>query len=293
MHRSRSRVARIGGAVLVLVVSVSGLSGFTDPVPDTYVALGDSYVAGPLIPDATLEGLGCLRSTRNYPSQLAPLIPVAHTTDMSCNGAGTWHLSNPQSLWAGPPNPAQLSALDEHTKVVTLGIGGNDVGFAPVLQDCLRFFWWQTPCKATWAPTGGTDIISARITALAGVIDAHLDTITATVPQAEVFVVGYPSIFPDSIADACFGSEPFLAVDQEYFAAKTRQLNAMLAVEAAEAGVHYVDVYTAGQDHDVCEWDRWVEGMSPRSDALIMHPNVTGMSQVATLVAAAVNDALS
>src|SRR5439155_6529937 len=40
------------------------------PSPTTYVALGDSYTAGPLIPIQE-QPYGCLRSTNNYPKVAA------------------------------------------------------------------------------------------------------------------------------------------------------------------------------------------------------------------------------
>jgi hypothetical protein len=48
-------------AVLVglAAMAVIGASAGCTPTPDTYVALGDSYVAGPLIPNQSLTPLGC------------------------------------------------------------------------------------------------------------------------------------------------------------------------------------------------------------------------------------------
>ena len=66
---------------------LGGLTG-CQPKSARYVALGDSYTAGPLIPNQTLEPLGCLRSDHNYPSLISANLkePVK---DVSCSGADT------------------------------------------------------------------------------------------------------------------------------------------------------------------------------------------------------------
>src|SRR5690606_11900370 len=61
-----------------------------------YVALGDSYTSGPLVPEQRPEIPGCARSTGNYPSLLAQRLDVAEFTDVSCGGASTEHMTAPQ-----------------------------------------------------------------------------------------------------------------------------------------------------------------------------------------------------
>src|SRR3954471_4281611 len=63
------------------------------PAPDTYVALGDSYAAGPLILDQ-VSPLGCLRSNHNYASLIAPTLGLAKFKDVTCSGAETPEMFN-------------------------------------------------------------------------------------------------------------------------------------------------------------------------------------------------------
>src|SRR5580693_8984475 len=86
--------------VLVLVPGVARASGTLN-----YVSLGDSYTAGPLIPDATGNPLGCLRSTSNYPSDVAAAIGATSFTDMSCSGATSSDLTKSQSVTLGTNPP--------------------------------------------------------------------------------------------------------------------------------------------------------------------------------------------
>src|SRR5690349_21235339 len=91
-----------------------------------YVSLGDSYAAGPLIPNQ-LSPLGCLKSDHNYAHLAAPSIGLT-LRDPSCSGAKTDHMTQTQNVEPGP-NPPQFNALDSETTVVSITIGGNDIGF--------------------------------------------------------------------------------------------------------------------------------------------------------------------
>src|ERR1700709_625948 len=68
-----------------------------------YVALGDSYAAGPFIPNPVLP-LGCLKSDHNYPHVAAPSIGLT-LRDASCSGATTVDMTNPQSVSPDGPHP--------------------------------------------------------------------------------------------------------------------------------------------------------------------------------------------
>jgi lysophospholipase L1-like esterase len=72
-----------------------------------------------------------------------------------------------------------------------------------------------------------------------------------------------------------------------YLRDKQRRLNAMLATQAAAAGVSYVDDYTASIGHDACKstGTRWVEPLVPGNAPF--HPNARGMAGIAPAVAAA------
>src|SRR6476659_3662650 len=113
-------------AIGALLASVLGLTACD--APTNYVSLGDSYTSGPLIPVQRDDPGGCLRSTNNYPSVAARSVTVNEHRDPSCSGAQTKDMTAPQDVEFGP-NPPQFDSLDANTTVVTLGIGGNDLGF--------------------------------------------------------------------------------------------------------------------------------------------------------------------
>jgi lysophospholipase L1-like esterase len=270
-------------ALLALALLASSALGTTG----RYVALGDSYTAGPLIPNQSLNPLGCLRSDHNYPHIVQPSLTTAALSDISCSGATTDDMFNAQNTELGT-NPPQLDALTADTRVVTLGIGGNDIGFSDIVLNCARLNPFD-PCKDDYVH-GSTDDISTRIAATAPRVDAVIAAIHARSPGAKVHVVGYPVILPAS-GGGCWPTVPILPTDVAYLRAKELELNAMLATRAAADGAFYVDTYASSVGHDVCRGTgtRWVEGLIPTSPAAPVHPNALGMQNTARDVLARIN----
>jgi lysophospholipase L1-like esterase len=276
----RSRAAT---AIAVLaLLSLALLCGTAMAASGRYVALGDSYTAGPLIPNQSLNPLGCLRSDHNYPHLVQPSLTTASLSDASCSGATTDDMFNAQSTEIGS-NPPQLDALTSDTRVVTLGIGGNDIGFSDVVINCARLNPFD-PCKDDYVH-GSTDDISNRIAATAPKVDAVIAAIHSRAPGAKMHVVGYPVILPASGA-GCWPTVPILPTDVSYLRAKEIELNGMLAARAAADGAFYDDTYTSSVGHDVCRGTgtRWVEGLVPTSLAAPVHPNALGMQNTARVV---------
>src|SRR3984957_383706 len=100
----------------------------------SYVAVGGAYTAVPAIPYPTGPTGGCGQSNSSYPYLVARTLGL-QLTDMSCSSATITSLTAPQPTSDGT-NPAQLSALSTATRLVTLGIGGNDVGWTRIITRC-------------------------------------------------------------------------------------------------------------------------------------------------------------
>ena len=184
-------------AVTALLAAVPAAAAAAAATTVSYVSLGDSYTAGLLIPNATGNPIGCLRSTSNYPSLTAAAIGATSFTDISCSGATTADMTQSQPVLLGT-NPPQLSALSSATTVVTLGIGGNDIGFSSIISTCTSDSWSNplgSPCKNHYT-AGGTDQIAAAINATGPRLAAVLQAIHADAPNARIFVVGYPDLLP-------------------------------------------------------------------------------------------------
>jgi len=262
-------------ATAILAASASAAS---------YVSLGDSYAAGPLIPNPVLP-LGCLKSDHNYPHLAAP--SIGPLKDASCSGAKTDDMTNPQSIEIDGPNPPQFNSLEAGTEVVSLTIGGNDIGFSEVAQSCITLNPFSSPCKDKY-DSGGHDQLAERIAATAPKVAAVLQGIHARSPGARVYVLNYPAIFPET-GHGCWPQMPVSYSDAPYLRETEQGLDAMLATQAAANGATLVNWYQASIGHDACKSSsvRWVEPLVPNNPAAPIHPNQRGMQGGAELLVAA------
>jgi lysophospholipase L1-like esterase len=249
--------------------------------PGRYVALGDSFTAGPLIPRYHGTPFACLRSDHNYPSLVARALRAGEFVDVSCSAATTAEMFRPQRVLLGS-NPAQLDAVTRNTALVTVGIGGNDVGFSRTLYTCAGLSLTAprgAPCMRHFGAT-----LNARVAATAPRIAAILTAIHERAPRALVLVVGYLRILPSTTG--CWPSVPAAAGDVPYLDRVERSLNRVLADEARRGGALFVDDYRGGTGHDMCSTRRWVEPILITHAAAPVHPNALGMRVVAARVVA-------
>jgi lysophospholipase L1-like esterase len=276
------RRSRIVVAVFAATLAVGAGSA---PAAD-WVGLGDSYAAGPLIPNQELNPLGCLRSDHNF-AHLAAAQLGQSLRDVSCSGATTEDMTQSQDVTPGP-NPPQFDALGTDTRTVTLQIGGNDIGFTEIIENCASASPFGHPCQDRYV-VNGHDTIADRIAATAPKLAAVLQGIHARAPQARVFVVNYAAILPET-GSGCWPTVPLAWADVPYLRSVERNLNAMLAQQAAANGATIVDDYTASIGHDACKSSstKWVEPLIPTHAAAPFHPNARGEAGIAGVVAAAV-----
>ncbi|ASR38235.1 GDSL family lipase [Prauserella marina] len=254
----------------------------------SYVALGDSYTSGSLIPRQV--DLLCTRSNRNYPSLVAQAIAPAGFTDVSCGGATTDHMTTSQF---GPLTTPQFDALRDDTDLVTVGIGGNDIPFAEVVVTCATFGLgspYGSPCKDHYN-RGGSDQLAEKVRAVGPKLGAVLAGIRDRSPSAEIVLVGYPTIMPDSGA-SCWPFVPISAGDAPYLRDATKLLNDVLAEQAAAHGAIFVDTYRSSIGHDMCQKPgvKWVEGILLTSPAAPIHPNALGAKNQADQVLATLTE---
>src|SRR5262249_43673939 len=112
-----------------------------------YLALGDSFSAGEGNPpflttpvDTNSSTDQCHRSAAAYPElidNLAPGLsnpmPIANFENWACSGA----TRDNNVVADGKGEVAQINHVTSSTNLVTISLGGNDVGFADVLGACI------------------------------------------------------------------------------------------------------------------------------------------------------------
>lgn len=278
-------------AVLAVVGPPASASAAPSDRPGSYVALGDSYAAGPGIPEQRAEPRGCNRSSNNYPARLAAGLGLRDYTDVSCSSAKTDNMTAAQSV-SGGTNAPQFTALRPDTELVTLTISGNDIGFTEIIFTCGRMSVRDpagNPCEREFT-AGGNDIYAQRIQAVAPKVGTVLDGIRQRSPKATVLLVGYLRVLPPS--KGCYPVFPVARGDVAYLDGLQQKLTAMLAGQAFQHGAAFVDPYANSLGHDACTSpsQRWVEGVVPNNRASPVHPNAAGMEAVAGFARASLRE---
>jgi LPXTG-motif cell wall-anchored protein len=317
--------AVLGATCIAVAVSIAPASAAQPGELDgfEYVALGDSYSAGyglvpfsatsPFTATPSTDPNGCYQADANYPHLVATQLGLG-IDDQTCSGAissnigfGTGvTITAPPVINTLPTLPTgsvvqttatgqiapqlQSAGLSATTDIVTVAIGGNDLGFADIAEACIRL---------TNGP--GTDVTGLQILASVTVAncqdyfddattypDAYLQTrlatyvvprinavmaeIKAAAPNAQVFVVGYPQIAPSdpTVADGCFTSPlppatetvPFSGTDLLFIHEIEIQLDAALQSAAAAQGFHFVSTAASTAANTLCSADPWISGLT-------------------------------
>lgn len=238
-----------------------------------YVAIGDSYSAGPGVPGAQSQD-GCLRSSGNYPHLLAAALPVARLVDVTCSGADTSDVRHRQ-LGRIPP---QLDAVTPDTDLVTIGLGGNDEGlFVRLLNACLAP---QTADRATCSSLD--EAVPAILDRIEHNLVAVVRDVRVAAPSARVLLVGYPQVAPQPGRCA---QQPFKSGHAPHAREVNHGLTGAVRRAAAATGATYVDLWTASAGHDLCAADPWINDLSGPG-AAPFHPFAAEQAAVARLVEA-------
>jgi lysophospholipase L1-like esterase len=281
--RPKAAVALSAALLFVVCCLLAPGAGRAEP-GGVYVALGDSYTSGPLIPNQHGDPIDCGRSDHNYPSLVAQSLAQPTFIDVSCGSAETKDMTGPQTgLPAGGTNPPQFNALRPDATLVTVGIGGNDAGLVGVAEECAQLGATDPnghACRDHYAP-GGHDTVAAKIEATKAKIAAVLQGIHQRSPNARVAIVGYPDPLPKS--GNCYPTVPLSPDDIRYLDELIVRINAMIAGQAAANDAEYIDTYADSVGHDVCKLppDRWFEGLVPTQPAYPLHPNAMGEASMA------------
>lgn len=288
-----------------------------------YVALGDSYASGEGIAPylyGTANDQLCHRSRTGWPTLIAPDggEPLAARDDatfdfLACSGARIVNLDTTEQpkqvfLMDQVPIPLQLDRLRPDADLVTLSIGGNDLGFAPIVKHCLLSI--SCPEKGFITTASGTDVnledwTKVRLALIGNELTGAYAAVRGRVsPDTTIAVTTYPrlvapDLLPSDLLNLTCSPAALSAGERQWL---RRQVDTFAGVvkeraRRPEADVHVVDVRDDFEDHNVCDSGTYITGPTilrledldiDLVSAASFHPNAQG----ATLYAAAVNDSL-
>ena len=243
--------------------------------PARYLAMGSSFAAGPGITrQADNPPTACGRSADNYAHQLARRRNLA-LTDVSCGGATTAAILAP---WRG--NPAQIDAVTAETKLVTITIGGNDVGYiAGLSAGACRGLARAKPdpealAKCPTAPRP-TDTDFADLAAAMARIAAE---VRARAPAARLVFVDYPPVLP---ARGVCAVTPMSVEDADASRTTHQRVVAITVRAAHDSHVDLITASTLASGHDACGAQPWMNGYPPAPGGAAFHPNLAAMTAIA------------
>ena len=248
-----SRAARVGAllsSLFVLAVAAAPAASGAD----NYVALGDSFSSGVGTGSYTLSS-SCRRGVFAYPWLIAQQRADTSLTFVACSGATTASLMS-----------SQIGSVTAATTIVTVTIGGNDIGFSDLIVQCTL-----SDCSAALDSTRAS---------LAAFLTPRLNNVYSAIrsraPGAQVIVLGYPRLFSSA---GCFGTLGINATERSKANLLADALDNLSRDLAGPAGVTYQSAKDRFIGHAVCSSSAWVNGLNLFNTVESYHPNRNGNSQ--------------
>jgi len=164
--------------------------------------------------------------------------------------------------------------------MVTVTVGGNDVGFASTMYACVA--GTAERCRTAVQAAG-----TAVRTRLPDLLDPLYAAIASRAPHARVVILGYPLLYqPGPCTD---GSDPDEAVRGELNAVGD-QLDEVIAAAAGRHGFTFADVRPVFADHRLCGPDSWLYGLNGADGRASFHPTAAGQGGYYTVLGGTVSD---
>jgi lysophospholipase L1-like esterase len=253
VRKTRSVLLVAVASVISLVVGIPAAQAATV----NYVALGDSYSSGVGSGSYTSESGSCLRSTLAYSQLWTNAHGPTSYRSVACSGAKTTDV-----------NANQLGALSSSTTLVSITIGGNDVNFAGVMEDCVLY---------------GTDTCVSEVnaaentarTSLPGWLDTTYNGIRSHAPNARVVVLDYPRFYHDLWY--CVGLS---STSRKKINEGADVLDGVIQSAASRHGFVFADVRAAfANGHEICDGSSsWLHSVDWSNIVQSYHPTAAGQS---------------
>jgi lysophospholipase L1-like esterase len=236
-------------ALTALLIGSLLVTGAQRSFAPEYVALGDSYAAG--VGTAGSSG-HCGRSPAAYPSLYAAQHGLTNAHFEACSGASTDDVVN-----------SQLGDLTPATSLVSITVGGTDVGFSDVITTCVL---------------NGDDACVDRVHEAEEVVTGPLgdklsstfQAIRAHAPNARVMVLGYPHVVEEN------GPCSLSRTKRQALNEGADRLADVMRDRASRAGATFVDARPAFAGHGYCAEDAWINGVVFPDVSGSFHPNAAG-----------------
>lgn len=190
---------------------------------------------------------------------------------------------------------------DYQPKVITVGIGGNDVGFADKLQACLG------PDTCSWAGTiEGREKTAVEMKGLFNKLVTTYQNLQNDSPDSKIYAIGYPRFIEPSGECSALRELLLDSVERRFIDEGVIYLNQIIKAAAKKVGIKYISIADSYGNHKMCgsspeeaanfikagddiglpgDWLSWVKLVGQES----FHPNALGHQLAAGAILAATN----
>lgn len=242
-----------------------------------YLVLGDSYISGQgaysYLEGTDTKNNECHVSLFSYPYLLAYSLNYNSFHSVACSGAKMNDITNTSKLYEGQTKAKtkrgdytnqeinsiitnfqqgyinQLEFVTTYQpQVITVSIGGNDVGFSNILASCVSPLNFET-CYNTYEDR--LELVRHINAQFLRLVNTYQTIKNSSPSDIRIYAIGYPQIVKPG--GNC-GLNVQLNADEVNFAKQfTEYSNTIIQQAASRAGVLYVDTQNAFNGHRLCE----------------------------------------
>lgn len=295
-----------------------------------YLALGDSFSSGEgaynYRPETDIDTNHCHQSYDSYGYRLQQAIPdISSFKSVTCSGAkvkdiiltypkeSDYNTGDPQAHGMPDANSniniennflpgyrLQKKFIEKNKpQIVTMSIGGNDIGFSDILKKCVVSLSDST-CYSTYEQR--KELVSIVNGIYPKLLETYRQLKAGAAQDAKIYIVGYPQI---AKANGNCANNVHFNNDEIIFSNQlVTYLNSVIKMAADHAGVRYVDVEQALTGYRLCETASSkvaVHGLSMSDSKRLIdekepaaresyHPNKLGQQLLANAVAKQTNN---
>lgn len=229
-----------------------------------YLALGDSFVSGEGAYDYFSEtdttANMCHLSRRSYPYLVGQQMSLQSYNSVACSGAKVQDITTYVQK-RNIPSPNTMGRLlpgfkkqiqyigDQNPNVVTVGVGGNDIGFGDLVKKCVGVFEAPETCYRSYEDR--LELVRLVNKQHDQLVDLYGQLKNAIRKDAKLYVIGYPQIAKSG--GNCALNVRLDNQEIDFSNLAIDYLNKVIELSANKAGVRYVDVTNAFAGHRMCE----------------------------------------
>ncbi len=177
-------------------------------------------------------------------------------------------------------------------KVITLTMGGNDIGFGKKIESCAH------PGTCEHALSRGKERLAGEISDQYDNLNSlYANLYEASDRQAKIYVIGYPQFISREGMSSCSGIASLNYDERQMIYYSVEYMNNVIKAAASAAGVKYIDIEDSLAGHKLCDdGTRYVTGVvgipisiknEPQES---FHPNAKGHFEIAMTVWDGVNN---